>query len=90
MVLKIERVSDGQLMILHLSGRLQSEHVDELKAQIEGCARRVILALGDVKLVDRDVVCFLGVCEENGVELRHCPLYIRDWIDRERAGQRDS
>ena len=45
MVLRIERVSSTQLTILRLSGRLQSEHVKELKAQIEASARRVVLDL---------------------------------------------
>ena len=85
MVLRIERVSDAQLVILKLSGRLQSEHVEGLKEQVEGSTKRVVLDLGEVKLVDRDVVCFLGVCEANGVELSQCSPYIRDWIDRERA-----
>jgi len=90
MVLRIEKVSDGPRVILRLSGRLQSEHMDQLKAQIEGSTQRVILDLDEVKLVDRDVVCFLGLCEANGVELRQCSPYIRDWIDRERARPDDS
>lgn len=90
MVLRIEKVSGGPLMILRLSGRLQSEHVVQLKAQMEGSAQRVILDLEEVKLVDRDVVRFLGLCEANGVELSQCSPYIRDWIDRERATQGDS
>ena len=35
MVLRFERVSHEQRMILRLSGRLQSEYVAQLKAQIE-------------------------------------------------------
>jgi anti-anti-sigma regulatory factor len=89
MVLRIERISDGQVMILKLSGRLQSEHVEGLKEQIEGRTERVILDMGEVKLVDREVVRFLGVCEANGVELSQCSPYIREWIDRERGSQGD-
>lgn len=89
MVLRIESVSDGQLIILKVSGRLQSEHVEGLKEQIESSTKRVILDLGEVKLVDRDVVRFLGTCEAKGVQLSQCSAYIRDWIDRERAGQGD-
>ena len=89
MVLRIEKVSDGPLVTLRLSGRLQSEHVDQLKAQIEGSTQKVTLDLEEVKLVDRDVVRFLGHCEENGVHLNQCSPYIRDWIDREKATQGD-
>jgi anti-anti-sigma regulatory factor len=85
MVLKIDRASNGQHLVLRLSGRLQSEHVEQLKAQMEGRTQAVVLDLEDVKLVDRDVVCFLGACEANGTELRHCSPYIREWILREKA-----
>jgi hypothetical protein len=88
MVLRIERVSGEQLMILRLSGRLQSEHVKELQAQIEGCTQKVMLDLREVKLVDQEIVCFLAVCEANGVELSQCSPYIRDWITRSRASPR--
>jgi len=90
MVLRIEKVSDRPHMILRLSGRLQSEHVAQLKAQIEGSTQRVILDLEEVKLVDRDAVRFLGLCEANGVKLNQCSPYIRDWINRERAGKGES
>ena len=90
MVLKIDTVSDGESTTLHLSGRLQSDHVEQLKAQIEASSQRVILDLDEVKLVDREVVCFLGVCEANGVQINQCSRYIRDWIDREKACFRDS
>jgi hypothetical protein len=88
MVLRIERVSRRQLTILRLSGRLQSEHVEELKTQIEASAQRVVLDLEGVKLVDPESVCFLAACETDGVELSRCSPYIRDWINREKASQR--
>jgi anti-anti-sigma regulatory factor len=85
MVLRIEKVSLEQLIILRLSGRIQSEHVEELRTQVEGFRQKVVLDLADVKLVDRDAISFLAVCEANGVELRQCSPYIRDWIGRERG-----
>jgi len=47
--------------------------------------QKIVLDLADVKLVDHDAVSFLAACEANGVELKHCSPYIRDWIARERA-----
>jgi len=85
MVLRIERVSRRLFTILRLSGRLQSEHLEELKAQIETSVQQVVLDLEGVNLVDQDSVCFLAACEANGVELSHCSPYIRDWISREKA-----
>ncbi len=81
MVLKIDRSADGKYLVLRLSGRMQSEHVEQLKAEMEGV---VVLDLEDVKLVDREVVRFLAVCEANGTELRHCSPYIREWIAKEK------
>lgn len=83
MVLKIDRSADGKYVVLRLSGRMQSEHVKQLEAELEGLAG-VVLDLEDVKLVDRDAVRFLGVCEANGTELRHCSPYIREWIAKEK------
>ena len=85
MTLRIEKVSDGRLVILRLSGRLQSEHVEQVKAQMEGITQRIVVDMEEVKLVDRDVVCFLADCESKGVEISQCSPYIRDWIDRERG-----
>jgi len=90
MVLRIERVSHGQVTTLRLSGRLQSEDVEQLRTQIAAGSPKVIMDLNEVKLIDRDVVRFLGTCETNGIELSQCPLYIREWIDREKASLEDS
>jgi len=87
MVIRIERGSRGRLTILRLSGRLQSEHVEQVKAEIEGSTARVVLDLEEVKLVDRDTVCFLADCEANGIELSQCSPFIREWIARERASR---
>ena len=84
MVLKIDRSSERGRTILRLSGRIRSEQLEQLKMQMEGVPE-IVLDLKDVKLVDRDVVRFLGGCEHNGTELRYCSPYIREWILKERA-----
>ena len=83
MTLKIEKVSDGRKTVIRLSGRLRSEHLDELKAQLEGDWRRIELDLDGVTLVDVEVVRFLSACKDGGVELLHCWPYIREWMLRE-------
>jgi hypothetical protein len=83
MTLKIEKVSDGRKTVIRLSGRLRSEHLDELTAQLEGDWRRIELDLDGVTLVDVEVVRFLSACEDGGVELLHCWPYIREWMLRE-------
>ena len=85
MTLRIEKVTQGRLVIFRLSGRFRSEHIDELKEQIKSNTRRVILDLGEARLVDQDAVRFLAACEAKGVELSQCSLYIRNSIDREKT-----
>lgn len=89
-MLKIEHDSEGRDAILRLSGRIDSEHLEELKSQIERGGRRIVLDLEEVKLVGRDIVHFLGLCESNGIELRNCAPYIREWIFREKGRDRES
>jgi anti-anti-sigma regulatory factor len=84
MTLKIERASDGRVAVLQLVGRMASEHVDEVRAHMRGTA---VLDLDEVTLVDAAVVRFLVACEADGVELRNCPQYVREWIGRERNPQ---
>jgi len=46
----------------------------------------VTLDLKDVRLVDGDATKVLAFHESNGVRIDNCPLYIREWIRREREG----
>jgi len=85
MTLRIEKVSDGGIVILHLSGRIQSEHLEELKTHMAGMTQKLVLDLEEVKLVDREAVCFLVACETYGVQLSQCSPYIREWINREKS-----
>jgi hypothetical protein len=87
MTLKIEKICDPRSTSLRLIGRIQAEDLAELKLHIEGNGARVVLDLGEVTLVDLDVVRFLLICEAEGIEFLHCPPYIRVWILRERDRQ---
>jgi hypothetical protein len=83
MTLRIEQTSDGQITTLRLIGHFQSEHLTAVTEQMQGGGLRTVLDLDDVTLVDVHVVRFLGRCEQEGTELLHCPLYVREWISRE-------
>ena len=89
MTLRIERAAGGQKTIIRLSGRLQSEYLDELKKQIDREQSPIALDLESVSLVDVEVVRFLTACEHSGVELLHCRPYIREWMSREHANERE-
>ena len=86
MTLKIETEFVGRKTVVRLSGRLQAEHVDELRTQLAGEPSGMALDLEAVTLVDVEMVRFLNVCEESGVELLHYCPYIREWMAREKAG----
>ena len=75
-------------MILRISGRITAEDLDMLRDVLAGESGAVAIDLGNVLLVDRDVVKLLVICEADGVELRNCPAYIREWIARE-GGSKD-
>jgi hypothetical protein len=38
-------------------------------------------------LVDGDAVKLLAIRESNGVTIDNCPLYVREWITRERKAK---
>jgi hypothetical protein len=85
MTYRIDRVVVGeQYVILRISGRITGQDVDMLRALLEQEGRTAAVDLKDILLVDREVVKLLALCESNGNELRNCPLYIREWITRER------
>ena len=85
MTVKIEKDCDGRKTIIRLSGRLQSDHLGELRTQIGGGPSRIALDLDGVTLVDVGVVQFLNACEACGVELLRCSRYIREWMLREKT-----
>ena len=84
MTLKIEKDSDGQQTTIRLIGHMQAEHLEELKAQMQGSGPGIVLDLDEVTLVDVEVVRFLAVYEAEGGEVLHCAPYIREWMLRER------
>jgi hypothetical protein len=81
---KIERLTDGDRVVLKVSGRMQGEQLTELeKTFAEECgSRKVAVDLKDVRLADQDTVRFLAVYEAHGIQLLNCPPYIREWISR--------
>jgi hypothetical protein len=81
--LRIESLAGEHGTILKLIGRIQAEHLDELRRQIAASTPSA-LELKEVTLVDADAVRFLGNCESVGTQLLNCSAYIREWIVRER------
>jgi hypothetical protein len=66
---KVQRTDDGDSIVLLVSGRIEGEHLADLREVFtaEAGGQNFILDMGEVRLV------------------RNCPAYIREWIQRERG-----
>jgi hypothetical protein len=84
MTLKISQVAGKHGLRICLSGQLRSEHLDQLKSEVERGGPRVTLDLEELDLVDIEGVRFLNACESAGVSILHCSAYIREWMLQER------
>jgi anti-anti-sigma regulatory factor len=85
-MLRITRTANGEV-VFKLSGRIETENIAELKALLsaETSGRNALLDLNDLTLVDQDVVSFLRNSEADGIELKNCPAYVREWMKQEKS-----
>jgi anti-anti-sigma regulatory factor len=86
-MLRIQR-SGNEEVIFTLSGRIDEEDIAELETLVrsEADGRRIVLDLKDLTLAGRDAINFLERCEADGIALKNCARYIREWITRQRNG----
>jgi anti-anti-sigma regulatory factor len=84
-MLRITRTANGEV-VFKLSGRIEAENIRELEALLsaETNGRPLLLDLRDLTLVDQDVVSFLMHSEADGIELRNCPAFVREWMKKEK------
>jgi len=86
MACRIDRVpAERDFVVLRISGRITQDDITVLRAAIDQERAALAIDLAEVGLVDRDAVNLLVLSEGRGIELRNCPAYIREWVDRERA-----
>ena len=85
MTLKIRPVAGKREIRICLSGQLRSEHLDQLKSELERGGPTVALDLKELDLVDIEGVRFLNACESAGVSILNCSPYIREWMLQERG-----
>jgi hypothetical protein len=83
MTCRIDRLAIEQGIVLRISGRIAAEDLEVLRAALTD-SDVVALDLTEVELVDREAVMLLSLSEAQGIELRNCPTYIREWLTRER------
>jgi len=87
-MLRLEESRESHL--LRVSGRIDAESLGELKMEMQIRLSPIALDLGEVTLVDADAVRFLAAAEAAGTKLLNCPLFVREWIRRERSEPRNS
>ena len=91
MACKIERVvTPSGFVVFRVSGRIDREYAEVLQELIENektAEARLSLDLTEVTVVSLEAVRAFNVSEANGIELRNCPAYVREWISwvRERG-----
>ena len=86
---RIDRVSTDEGLILSVSGRLATEDLELIRMALDG-RRLVAIELAEVELVSNDAVQLLVRAEAEGIELRSCPAYIREWITNEQESSHRS
>jgi hypothetical protein len=86
MSFRIDRVVNAEgLVVLSVSGRIRGDDVEMLRGVLEQESGNFAIDLKNVVLADREAVELLALSEARGTELRNCPLYIREWVTKERA-----
>ena len=88
MACKIQRVlAPSGYVVFRVSGRIDGGYVELLQELTENektAKGRLALDLTEVTVVSLEAVRALTVAEANGIELRNCPAYVREWISRVR------
>jgi hypothetical protein len=68
---------------IRLIGRMRAEHLESLRTEIAAGHVPIALDLDEVTLADVEAVRFLAAAEHEGIALRHCAPFIREWMARE-------
>ena len=86
-MLRIHRLENGDVVLV-LSGRLDTGHIEELDTLLraEASSRAIFLDLKDLTLAGQEGIEFLARWEAAGIGLLNCARYVREWITRQRNG----
>jgi hypothetical protein len=82
-MLRIRRSEEDGQVVFALSGRIEEKDVSELQMLLdtETAGTIITLDLEELRLVDREAVKFLALCQVHMIKLKNCPSYIREWIE---------
>ena len=68
---------------IRLIGRMRAEHVEHVRAELAVSRNPTVLDLDELRLADVEAIRFLAAAERQGMVLRHCAPFIREWMTRE-------
>ena len=68
---------------MQLIGELDVEHLDEVKAQVNGAPCPVVVDIGELTLISVEGIRFLNACHENGMPIINASGYIAEWMTLE-------
>lgn len=85
MTYRIDRLVTAEDRVLfRMSGQIDEEDLDTMREVLAGEKGEFAVDLKEVSLICREAVMLLALIETRGIEIRNCPSYIRDWVDREK------
>jgi len=83
MTLRIERRRSEDGLVVQLIGELDTEHLDEVQAQVNDATCPVVIDIGELTLISVDGIRFLNACQNNGTSIINAPGYITEWMTLE-------
>jgi anti-anti-sigma regulatory factor len=83
MTLRIESRRSGDTLVVQLIGELDVEHLDEVKAQVNGAPCPVVVDIGELTLISVEGIRFLNACHHNGMPIINASGYIAEWMTLE-------
>jgi hypothetical protein len=75
-------LDSDRIGVLRVCGHIRAEHLIVIEELIANENGPVVFDLGEVTLVDREAVSYLAACEQRGITLRNCPLFVRAWLSK--------
>jgi anti-anti-sigma regulatory factor len=83
MTLRIERRLSEDGLVVQLIGEFDTEHLDEVQAQVNDATCPVVIDIGELTLISVDGIRFLNACQNNGTPIINASGYITEWMTLE-------
>ncbi len=84
MTCRIDHISAEHGLVLTISGQIGTEDLEVVRTAL-GERHVVAIELSELELVNREAVRLLAQAEAEGIAIKSCPAYIREWITNERT-----